>query len=1576
MRYLKLNKTIITAGLVLLSACFLLYARLISPTKVAFINFLDFQYAVILDADKNPFIRTERILLKDTSHPDLTGYKAVYMFGMGLKLNSDQVRSIKKAIGNGAKIYVYAATSDESDLTNLAGRDLEYIEGYFSNGGKTNIRRLLNYTRRVFDGKKLFSEKIKKPVVIPGNVFFHLGDETFFTGYDEYQKFYEEKGLYKKNAPKVAIVTTNIGPRNPGGNHIDMLIKELEGRGLNVYPVSGFSKRMEFLEDIDPQLVILFPHGRFIPGKTKEAVEWLNRKNIPLLCPLTIFSPYKDWIKSQQGMAGGMLSQSVVMPELDGGIDPYVIGAQFRNDNGLYVFKEIPNRIRMFGDLVEKWLALKRKPNSGKKVAIYYYKGPGRNAMVAGGMEVAPSLLSLLKYLKSEGYKTGKLPDNADEFLERIQKEGPVLGVYAKGAFDKYLEEGNPELIDIDSYRSWCGKDLVPELYEDIEKNYGPAPGEYMNVYKDGKAHIAIARVRFGNIVILPQPLPAYGDNEFKLVHGAKKAPPHSYVASYLWAKNGFGADAIMHFGTHGSLEFTPWKQVALSEYDWPETLVDGLPHIYIYVISNIGEAVIAKRRSYAALVSHITPPFTESDLYGELADLHGKINSYAGTDDPALKSQYKKSIKKRIIELGLHKDLGMENFEKKEFTKEIFDKFHNYIHTIEQEKITRGLYVLGEDYEDVNAYETVRLMAIDPLAYSMAKVDLNKGKITRERIDDAHFFDMAYRQKAFGIIDAVLKEGKAPETYLSEDDAEELGKWDKSHPKEETDFIAGMIRMMESDQTSKDKKTRQQTPDDLEKLKELILKIAPHEEQKKFLLSMKNEKKFNKISAVLDPASLEKAKKVARFVPAMKEQLDLATREDMKELIGLMQDEGLRKRVFGYLSDKDIREKIEKEKERLKQETARKCLDSAYSGDLFVVLDENRLQRYLSEWDENRLKVFIGHLRFYLKNINLGGEIGRCGDQNAGAVAAILRSRRSRGYITKALSEAEKRLDRILSGQREKIEAIRVYRDTLFSIQEYYSAIVNSPGHELDSVVNGLRGGYISPSSGGDPVSNPGAVPTGRNMYSIDAEKTPTEEAWKVGVELALDLIAAKLNETGEYPGKVAFTLWGGEFIRTRGITLAEIFYLLGVEPVRNSRGIVHDVRLIPSNELKRPRIDVVVQTSGQLRDVAASRIYLINRAVKLAAEADDGDKYTNYVKEGTVRAEDTMKEMGFSPLEARMFSAVRVFGGVNGNYGTGIMGLVESGDKWEEDKEISDRYLKNMGAMYTKDNWGEFRPGIFEAALQNTDTVVQPRSSNTWGPLSLDHIYEFMGGINATIRNVTGKDPDAYFNDLRNRSNPSVQGVKEAIWVETRTTLFNPKYIKALQEGGASSAEKFAETFRNTYGWNVMKPEVIDKELWEGLYDVYVRDKYGIELEKFFRDKNPYALQEMTAVMLETIRKEYWKADEDTVKTIAELHAKLVRDYKAGCSGFVCDNLKLREMIAGILDQELREDYKKEIMDARTGRVEGNKEGMKLEKEKITLEKVKEIIEENRTAVVFMFGITGLFAFAVIWGVVRQRT
>ncbi len=877
----------------------------------------------------------------------------------------------------------------------------------------------------------------------------------------------------------------------------------------------------------------------------------------------------------------------------------------------------------------------------------------------------------------------------------------------------------------------------------------------------------------------------------------------------------------MVHFGTHGSLEFTPRKQVALSSGDWADALVGPTPHLYIYSIGDVGEGMIAKRRAYATLQSHLTPPFMESDVRGIYKDLCAAIQQYNDLLYADGKPDTKKAalkVKRLTVQLGIHRELRLDSVLTKPYTEREIVRIETFAEELANEKVTGTLYTMGEPYAEERIRSSVYAMSTEPIAYSLLALDKRRGKASADLEKHKSLFTRRYLTPARELV---------------------------------TQLLNGSVQISDAS----------------------VCAVAG-----------------------ITAEELAKAREIERSLSAPQ---DMMARMKAIQASGMKHPAGIPKSGAKHPS---WIPKIGKRPE------------SAGLGN-----GEKTPERPVTEMPA----MMMPGVKEYTKE------------------------------------------------EKEFARLIMEIERTVRNVGNYRSALERSPETEFASILNAMAGGYTTPSPGGDPIANPNTVPTGRNLYAVNAEATPSETAWERGKELAENTIAMyRERHNDSIPRKVSYTLWSGEFVETEGATIAQILYMLGVEPIRDVFGRVTDIRLIPSVQLGRPRIDVVVQTSGQLRDLAASRLFLISRAVEMAAAAKE-DEYENFVAQSVVDAERTLIDKGLSPKEARKVSTYRVFGGVNGNYGTGITDMVQSGDRWESSAEIADVYLQNMGAFYGSEKaWEQVRQFALEAALTNTDAVVQPRQSNTWGALSLDHVYEFMGGMNLAVRNVTGKEPDAYLSDYRNRNNMRMQELKEAIGVESRTTIFNPAYIREKMKGGASTAGGFAEIVQNTYGWNVMKPEAIDDELWDEIYDVYVQDKFDLGVQGYFERQNPAALQEMTAVMMETARKGMWNASAEQLKAIAELHTKLVDKYKPSCSGAVCNNAKLREFIASKTLPDAARRYEQQIRDVREASLTENK-GTVLKKEEMNAsDKTRTIVSNTAVAVLVLVAIT-----ALVWTVRRRR-
>ena len=1410
---------ILTSIIVLLAmVCgFVMWNLWFSTTRIAFINYQVITLGQIARA--NDHRRIKVVSLEPEELTQIGRYDVVLMNGMGLRVTADQRAVIQQAADKGLVVITTMATNPANEIISADSATVATVRGYLNGGGRRNYRNMLLYLRRVVDGKTFDSQTPEAPLLREWRQFYHFdpdnpeNEEQDFRSVAEYEAFLSKHGLLKPEAPRV-IITGQMGEPTE-------LIARLEQTGNVAYPVRNLQAAIleGQADSIRPAAVINLAHGRLGDA----VVEYLTRQNIPLFAPLNVNRLVGEWEADRMGMNGGFMSQSIVMPEIDGALRPYALFGHYLDENGLQQIRAMPERLKVFVQTVNNHIALQRKSNREKRVAIYYYKGPGQNALTAAGMEVVPSLYNLLVRLKREGYQIENLPDSPVGLAVLIQRQGALFNAYAQGAKADFLREGKPELVSAEEYATWTTRALRPAMLAEVVALDGEFPGQYLST---AEGQLALPRIKLGNVVLLPQLAAGAGKDDFAIVHGTDAAPPHAYIASYLWARYDFEADVMIHFGTHGSLEFTPRKQVALSANDWPDALVGSTPHLYVYSIGNVGEGVIAKRRAYAILQSYLTPPFMESGVRGIYLDLNKAIQTYNDllyTDGKPDTRETALRIKRLTVQLGIHRELRLDSLLTEPYTETEIARIESFAEELANEKVTGELYTMGKPYSEERIRSSVYAMATEPIAYSLLALDKWRGEASEDLEKHKSLFTRRYlepaRQLVTQLLNGSVQASDALVCTTAGISADELGK----------------ARIIERSLS------------------------VPQDMMSRMMAMMASS------SAVQHPAGISKsgtgASKHPSWIP-----------------------------------------KIGKRPAHTRQ---------------------------AAEQVENKLS-----------------------EMPAEAMTAMMGQKYS-------------------NEERNFARMVMEIERTIHNVGNYRRALEQSPEAELASIVNAMNGGYTAPSPGGDPIANPNAIPTGRNLYAVNAEATPSETAWEHGKELAEHTIAMyRERHNDSLPRKVSYTLWAGEFVETEGATIAQVLYMLGVEPIRDVFGRVNDLRLIPSEQLGRPRIDVVVQTSGQLRDIAASRLFLISRAVEMAAAAKE-DRYENFVAQSVVEAEHVLIEKGLSPKDAREVSTYRVFGGVNGNYGTGITGMVQSGDRWEHSAEIANVYLHNMGAYYGSEQaWEQVRQYAFEAALTNTDAVVQPRQSNTWGALSLDHVYEFMGGLNLAVRNVTGKEPDAYLSDYRNRNHMRMQELKEAIGVESRTTLFNPNYIREKMKGEASAAAGFAEIVQNTYGWNVMKPDVVDDELWNEIYEVYVNDKFDLGMQDYFERQNPAALEEMTAVMMETARKGMWKASPEQLSTLAALHTELIERYKPSCSGFVCNNSKLRDFITSYTTPEVARAYEQQIREVREA---------SFREDRTTVLKREELSPSDRTttvvsnAVVMVLVITTIVL--LIWVVRRRR-
>ena len=1181
---------------------FYLFTFYMSPTRILVVNALKAQQADIVLSNDHPQIKVDCVEAEEMG--SLAGYDAVIIYARRLFLTPEQEAEVKRVAEKGVPVYTKTLRSNDFvENHNLSEEQIATLQEYFDNENRQNYRNGLRFLRYIATPQRWGDQGYDKPIEVLKDMYYHREYGQYFKTHEELTQYLKERHLYHQDAQTLALISGITFPMEGNREHVDTLITMLIQRGFNVYPMTCSGKKREkMLHQLKPDAVVYMAMGRL---GNDTLIQWMQEKNIALFCPYPLSQTHEEWMNQDIPMASGSKNARIVIPEIDGGTAPFCIATQNPNKEGYHINTAETERCEMLVEHICRSMSLRQKKNSEKRIAIGYFKRPGKDALLASGMEVIPSMYNLLKRLQQEGYNVNGLPSTLEGFAKAIKTEGLVLGSYAKGAQEEYLKKGHPLWFSRQQYEQWAKEILPAEKYQEVVNRYGEAPGELL---AKGDS-IAIACVRYGNVLLFPQPRPALGDDDFKLVHGVEVAPPHSYLAPYLYLQKGFQADALIHFGTHGNLEYTPGRDAGMRPQDWSQQLVGPIPHFYYYTTSNIGEAIIAKRRSNAVLLTYLTPPYAESGMRQKYNALHNDIHKLRekGIVNSEKFATASRSLKQRIVKEGLHRTLGIDSIVSKPLTHEELERIDSHVEELMNEKMQGSYYTLGQPYTEEQLNQTARAMNND------------------------------------------------------------ASQW-----------------------------------------------------------------------------------------PRIKQLLTVSTQA------------------------------------------------------------------------------------------------------------------------------------------------------------------------EINNMVRALNGGTIAPAPGGDPILNDNVLPTGRNMFSINPDNTPDPQAWEDGKRLAEQTIAKYRQEHGEYPRKVSYTFWAGEFIATGGATIAQALWMLGVEPERDSQGRIGALRLVPAKDLGRPRINVMIQISGQLRDIADSRLKLITEAIQMASAAEKED--SNYVREGTLAQEKELIEKGIAPQRARELSTLRVFGPVNNGYSTGMMNYIERSGSWSDKSELVDGYLNNMCAAYGDEaHWGMAQRELFAAALQETDVTIQPRQSNTWGPISLDHVYEFTGGLSMAVKALTGKEPDALMADYRNRQNRRIQGVKEAIDIEVRTTLLNPNFVRERMKGDEGTAQMFGETFRNIFGWSVTRSSALDPQLYDELYQMYVADEQQLGIREYFQQKNPAAYQAMTATMLESARKGYWKPSETQLKQTAQLHAEITKESGAACTDFVCNNASLQVFIEGHLSADVRQGYNRQMTLVKSREVNG---------------------------------------------------
>ncbi len=1338
-----------------------------------------------------------------------------------------------------------AASTVSSDV-------LHQVSAYFQAGGSINMAQLLRY---LSDHFLLTGFGFEPAVDLPEHGIYHP-DLSQDAGIDDWL------ALRAPDKASVGIVFYRAHWMSGNTRFIDTLLEQLEKLGMNVLSVFTSSLRAGRLGSLpiatlltsmdggnaedcreqsrSPSLAVghsddalpialsyfsgehgahidvlinttAFAMGEITPGGATPAgwsVSVLEQLNVPVLQAITSGMMQQQWEQSARGLNPLDAAMNVVLPEFDGRIITVPLSFKAKTSglsNELIEYEPVQDRVVRIAQIASRFARLKRLDNADKRIAFVFTNSNSKASQIgnAVGLDAPASLMRILQAMQVAGYNIGKLPESGTKLIHELIDRCAYDNTYLTS---EQLANAVGR-VPAAQYATWLA-DLPVEMRQKMTAQWGAAPGEaYVH---DG--HITLAGIELGNSFVALQPPRGYGMDPDAIYHQPDLPPTHHYYALYRWLRDEWKADAIVHVGKHGTLEWLPGKGVGLSENCFPDALLADMPLFYPFIINDPGEGAQAKRRAHAVVVDHLTPPMTTADTYGALAQLTQLVDEYYQVEvlDPAKLPLLQQQIWDLVKETNLDADLQArllhhdhdhddDHHGHHHHADDAHDHDHNHEHEHHGHDQHHHAHAHEHDEHHHDKHEHCEHRPADHHDHD------------EEHHDHHHHHDDDHHHKD-GLPELLTKMAGADVAHLIEDlDGYlcELGAAqirDGLHilglaPENEqlTDMLVSLTRLPNQD------------------IPGLPIEIA-----RLFGLSM-------------DSLLEHQGRRLEQAIPALESLAGrpLPTHADMFETIEI-----LCKRLFSELQADDY---------------AESAIDKVISR----VLDNS-----VGDYNSLNPETTVKHSKIPLTLRQAQGE------RNFGMLVKSEGVRKP--FVlspSTVLRRAPSKLERL---PHDPTAVFKIKRVLNFACRELAPNLARATD-EIDNLLRGLSGGYVPAGPSGSPTRGMAHIlPTGRNFYSVDPRSVPSQSAWRVGQQLAHEVLSRYVRETGDYPESVAISIWGTSAMRTHGDDVAQILALLGVRPVwqpENRR--LTGVEVIPLAELKRPRIDVTTRISGFFRDAFPQLIDLIDDAVN-AVIALDEPLSKNFVRKHYLAELSDWIGKGLTEQDASSRAAFRIFGAKPGSYGAGILPLIQE-KNWQADADFAEAYVNWGGYAYGRDQQGDDQRDAFRTRLSGVQVALHNQDNREHDIFDSDDYLQFHGGMIATIRALTGSQPRKYFGDSHDPSRAQVRDLKEETLRVFRSRVVNPKWLDSIRRHGYKGGLELTATVDYLFGYDATA-QVMDDWMYEQVAETYAMNP---EMQRFLEDANPWAQNAIAERLLEAASRGMWaEPKQQTLDTLQALY------------------------------------------------------------------------------------------------------
>ncbi|MGW2365246.1 cobaltochelatase subunit CobN [Streptomyces sp. NPDC001667] len=520
--------------------------------------------------------------------------------------------------------------------------------------------------------------------------------------------------------PRIAVLYYRAHHMSGNTGFVDTLCGAVEDAGGVAVPLYVASLRapepelVDALRTADAVVTTVLAAGGTKPAAASAGGDdesWdagaLAALDVPVLQALCLTGPRSAWEENDEGLSPLDAATQVAVPEFDGRLITVPFSFKEVDEDGLPMYVADPERAARVAGIAVRHARLRHIPAAEKRLALVLSAYPTKHSRIgnAVGLDTPASAVALLRRLREEGYDFGTEPvpglasGDGDELIYALIEAG--------GHDQEWLTEEqlarNPVRIPAADYKRWYA--LLPsELRESVEEHWGPPPGEmFLDRSRNPEGDIVLAALRRGNLLILIQPPRGFGENPIAIYHDPDLPPSHHYLAAYRWIAatredGGFGADAMVHLGKHGNLEWLPGKNAGLSAACGPDAALGDLPLVYPFLVNDPGEGTQAKRRAHATLVDHLVPPMARAESYGDIARLEQLLDEYASISamDPAKLPAIRAQIWTLIQAAKLDHDLGLEDRPDDDGFDDFLLHVDGWLCEVKDAQIRDGLHVLG----------------------------------------------------------------------------------------------------------------------------------------------------------------------------------------------------------------------------------------------------------------------------------------------------------------------------------------------------------------------------------------------------------------------------------------------------------------------------------------------------------------------------------------------------------------------------------------------------------------------------------------------------------------------------------------------------------------------------------------------------------------------------------------------------------------------------------------------------------------------------------------------------------------